>query len=458
MLHTLQFTPFRSDDRREVTETDRSATLKAIPFDRVPGKVAMTETILVVDDEESVRRTFREWLEGASLDCRLLTADDAESALTRANEQRIDLAILDWNLGAGNDGLKLLEDLQVFHPDIVAIMITGFADQATPVQAMRTGVRDYLDKNQDLNRSTFLQAVRRQLDHIRPARRERAIQQGLRQFHDALEKVLPLVQTTTTLQEPVPMADAARSILRALLEPTRARTAYLVVLPEDGEIRVHDATGTIVPVPPPPSGSTLAGLALTFRGPVVVEDLHAPEIAGAVTLFPFEQSARTLLAVPLQVGPRVQAILELFDPVGTDGSRVPFREEDRRLAAALAPLAEDLLRQALAERQTRQVLLDAIQTALQSSRTLAETLRTPRPEDPPAPAILDTIRHGLTDSPEASAVVRLAEAIRALSARHGPAVIQHCIGLVESLRALLDATTGGDALREGTGNAPRTSA
>src|SRR5271168_1026416 len=120
------------------------------------------ETILVVDDEDAVRRTICEWLEGARLGCSVLAATDAEAALVHANSRRIDLAILDWNLGAGNDGLQLLEDLTLFNPEMVAIMITGYAHEATPLDAMRMGVRDYLDKNQDLNRTTFLKAISRQ--------------------------------------------------------------------------------------------------------------------------------------------------------------------------------------------------------------------------------------------------------------------------------------------------------
>jgi CheY-like chemotaxis protein len=76
----------------------------------------LQETILIVDDEEPVRRTFREWLESARLGCRILAAADAESALVLANQHAIDLAILDWNLGAGNDGLQLLEDLTCSTP------------------------------------------------------------------------------------------------------------------------------------------------------------------------------------------------------------------------------------------------------------------------------------------------------------------------------------------------------
>lgn len=390
----------------------------------------MSETILVVDDEDSVRRTFRDWLDGAALGCRILVAEDAERALVQANQHQIDLAILDWNLGAGNDGLKLLEDLQVFNPEVVAILITGFADQATPVQAMRMGVRDYLDKNQDLNRATFLKAVRGQLDRIRPARRERQIQQGLRDFHDAIEKVLPLVQTTTTLAEPVPFSDGVREVLRTLVVPTRASAAFLVVL-GDGPPRVFDRAGAEVPVA---GERTLAASVLPFQGAVILDDLTGTDAQA------WERDRRTLLAIPLNVGPRLQAVLELFDPTTPEGDPASFREEDRRFAALLAPLAEDLLRQAVAERQSRAVLLAAIQTAYQQSQSLATTLATPT--DPPTAAVLDTIRQGLADTPESAETVRLAEAIRVLSVRYGPDAVRHCITLVESLRTLLDRTTG----------------
>src|SRR5438445_520755 len=107
----------------------------------------MTDTVLIVDDEESVRRTFQEWLTTAGLDVRVFAVGDAESALLVANEHPVDLAVLDWNLGSGSDGLRLLEDLVEFRPDVVAILITGFAHQATPLEALRKGVRDYLDKD-----------------------------------------------------------------------------------------------------------------------------------------------------------------------------------------------------------------------------------------------------------------------------------------------------------------------
>ena len=47
----------------------------------------------------------------------------------------------------------------------------------------------------------------------------------------------------------------------------------------------------------------------------------------------------------------------------------------------------------------------------------------------------------------ADETLRLAEAVRVLAVRHGPAAVQHCIRLVESLRQLLDSVTGTEELR-----------
>src|SRR3954454_2570925 len=156
------------------------------------------ETILIVDDEAPVRQTLLGWLDEGDLGCTVLDAGDAASALKLANVHTIDLAVLDWNLGADN-GLQLLEDLVLFNPEVAAIMVTGFAHQATPLHAMRMGVRDYLDKNQDLNKDTFLAAVRKQLDRIRPAKLARRINAGLKAFREAVEQVLPLVQSAAAL-------------------------------------------------------------------------------------------------------------------------------------------------------------------------------------------------------------------------------------------------------------------
>jgi len=412
------------------------------------------DTILIVDDEEPVRRTFREWLDGADLGCRILAAADAESALVQANQQTIDLAVLDWNLGAGNDGLQLLEDLSLFNADVVAIMITGFAHQATPLDAMRMGVRDYLDKNQNLDRSTFLKSVRRQLDRIRPAKRERRLHQQLAAFRAAVEKVLPLVQASAALHDPAPLPAAVHSLFRFLSRTTGARGGALIVRSYDAArtpaevCRAYDTEGRQIDGPLAPFARSVAGGAVSLQAVSVLDDADRAAAAGAVELHPFEKGRRSLLAAPVDVGPGFQVVLELFDKPDAAG----FNEADRRLAAAAADFGAEMLRHALAERQTHRVLFDAVEAALGAGDTVAAALggRPARPEDPPPPAVLERLKEGLgaggTD-PAAGETVRLAEAVRVLAVRHGPAAVRHCAEMAEGLRRLLDEAAGAGEAR-----------
>jgi CheY-like chemotaxis protein len=414
----------------------------------------MPETILIVDDENPVRQTFREWLEGGGLNCRVLACADAESALKLANEHTIDLAILDWNLGAGNDGLSLLQDLGDFNPDIVAILITGYAAQATPLSALRMGVRDYLDKNQDLNKDTFLASVRRQLERIAPAKREREVTGGLRAFRETVEKVLPLVQSAAALNDPVPLPEAIGSLFRFLLRGTRASDGVLLVRHADGNgqtYRAYGAAGQPLDAPLVPFAHSLAATAVSLQEPCVVNQLDGDSV-GAAELQPFEHGRSSLLAAPLNVAPGLHVVLELFDKQSPDRTGpAAFTEDDRKLVGTAAEFGSELLRQALAERQTHRLLFDAVDAALTASRSVEHALSgTPeqRREQPPPDAVMERLREGLDSSAgalvDSDDALRLAEAVRVLALRHGPPAVRHCIELVESLRKLLDGVTGAD--------------
>jgi two-component system nitrogen regulation response regulator NtrX len=412
----------------------------------------MSETVLIVDDEDGVRRTFHEWLTGSGLDVQVFAAADSQAALLIANDHPIDLAILDWNLGSGMDGLRLLEDLVVFQPEIVAILVTGFANQATPLDALRMGVRDYFDKNQDLTRERFLTAVSKQLERIRPAKREREVNRSLHQFRDSVEKILPLVRSAAALNDPVPLPEAIHSLFRFVLQSTEAPDGVLIAVHqfEDGResIRTYDSAGALRDTPTVPFRQSLAATVVSLQEPCVMNDFD-PSTTSSVELMPFEQGRRSVLAVPLRVGTGTHVVLELFD-------KPAFTEADRRVAAVAAEIGGELLRQALAERHTQQLLFDAVEAALRASHQLVQKLgdssrheTSPTPTEIPPPRatdeLLERLRQGLDENPNAIVAadtsLKLIEAIRALALRHGPEAVNHCITLVASLQTLLDRLT-----------------
>lgn len=407
----------------------------------------MTDTVLIVDDEEPVRRTFEEWLRGAGLDLRVFAAPDAETALKLANDHPIDLAVLDWNLGSGLDGLRLLEDLVLFRPDVVAILVTGFAHQATPLDALRMGVRDYLDKSTDLTRETFIASVRKQLDKIRPAKRQRELNRSLAEFREAVEKVLPIIRTAAALNDPVPLPHAVKSLLRFTGRAVAATDGALVLrhaAPDGRETTVaYGRDGRTLPAEHVLFSRSLAASVASRQEPVILNDFDGG-LAGVVELFPFEQSRKSMLAAPLPVGGGSVVVLELFD------KPVPgFTDDDKRLVAAAAEVGGDLIRQAVAERQSHRLLFDAVEAALRASTGIQEALAAENagPEEPPPPSVMERLRQGLDENTDAvvdgDTTLELVEAVRALAVRHGPGAVEHCTRMVNDLRKLLDEISGG---------------
>lgn len=401
----------------------------------------LPDTILIVDDEDSIRQTFREWLSEASLGCSVLTAQDAEEALRLANHHIIDLAILDWNLGAGDDGLHLLQDLVVFHPDVVAILVTGYANQATPLDAMRIGVRDYLDKNHDLSRDSFLRAVRKQLDMLRPAKRARSLQLGLQEFRSSIEKALPLVRSTAALADPVPLPEAVRRLVRFAVEATHARDGVLLVRHYDGDRhppewqKAYDVAGTECSVGTTAFAESLAGTAFSRQDACVMN-----AVSSDVALYPFEQGRKSILVAPLSIAPGIQAALELFDkPNG-------FTHDDQRLAKAAADLGADLILHALGQRGEQQMLVDALASALGASDRISQTLDGSAPAAEPPSDMIDRLQKNLSsaagDPRLAHETVALAEAIRVLGMNHGVDALRHCARLVQATSDLLDHAVG----------------
>lgn len=402
----------------------------------------MSETILIVDDEESVRRTFQEWLRSSQFDCEVIAVGDSESALTVASKTVIDLAILDWNLGSGSDGLRLLEDLVEFHSDLVAILVTGFAHQATPLEALRMGVRDYLDKNQDLNRDSFLTAVKRQLDRILPAKRQRQFTRSLQTFRDSLEKVLPLVQGASQLNEPVPLSDGIRQLFRFLQRTTRAEAGVLLIRQNVGAeetCAAYSVDGELLSVPVIPFANSLAATAVSMQEPCLLNAID-PVSLGPVQLQSFEKHRKHLLLSPLPVGPGTHVVLELFDKRDGKG----FTEEDRSLVAAASEFGSELFRHALSEKETQSLLLQAVESALKVSRQISSEL--PQETDAPTETVMKQLREGLASSlnpvVDAPSSLRLTEAIRTLAMRHGSPAVDHCLTLIENLNDLLDRVTG----------------
>ncbi|HZG55443.1 response regulator transcription factor [Paenibacillus sp.] len=99
-------------------------------------------TILVVDDEERIRRLLRMYLEKEHF--RIEEAEDGETALQMALEKDYDLILLDVML-PGIDGVEVCSRLRLQKATPV-IMLTAKGEEANRVQGFEVGVDDYVVK------------------------------------------------------------------------------------------------------------------------------------------------------------------------------------------------------------------------------------------------------------------------------------------------------------------------
>ncbi len=138
-----------------------------------------TPTILVVDDEASIRRTLREILEYEDL--AVEEAEDGQEALDKLRAGRYDVALLDIKMPR-RDGMEVLEILAEEMPELPVVMISGHATIETAVEATKLGAFDFIEKPPDLNR--LLVTVRNALDRGQLATENRRMRQTLVEQHE----------------------------------------------------------------------------------------------------------------------------------------------------------------------------------------------------------------------------------------------------------------------------------
>ncbi len=172
--------------------------------------------ILIVDDEESLRHTFKIFLKREGYGP-ITLASNFEEAVTTLGLRSYDLIISDIVLG-GNSGIDLLKRIREMGITSPVVMVTGYPNVDTASDAVRFGAFDYIQKPVDkelLLKTTrlALQQHRLQIEKIK-AEEEK---EKYRSYLDTLFKsVSDSIITVDTEMQIVKMNQAARSMFRTV--------------------------------------------------------------------------------------------------------------------------------------------------------------------------------------------------------------------------------------------------
>lgn len=106
-------------------------------------KLTMKKSILIVDDEESIRKSLSGILKDEGFNVSL--ASNGIEAIQKVEKERPDLALLDiWMPGL--DGIEALKRIKAMSPKLVVIMISGHGTIETSVKATKLGAYDFIEK------------------------------------------------------------------------------------------------------------------------------------------------------------------------------------------------------------------------------------------------------------------------------------------------------------------------
>lgn len=117
------------------------------------------DRVLIIDDEEPVRRTLHQELSGENYLCQKVSS--ADQALIAVEGSTMGLVIPDIKM-LGRSGMELLLEIRAGYPGTAVIMATCIYDASTVVQCMKQGAYDYATKPFDLDEVVL--SVRRTLE------------------------------------------------------------------------------------------------------------------------------------------------------------------------------------------------------------------------------------------------------------------------------------------------------
>lgn len=120
-----------------------------------PGSMNQMASILIVDDERSIRITLSRFLEGDGHD--VSVAGNVEEARALLGERYYEVILTDIIMPKIT-GVELLRELSVEAPDSLVIMMTGEPTVDTATESVRLGATDYLVK--PISKESVLHAVR----------------------------------------------------------------------------------------------------------------------------------------------------------------------------------------------------------------------------------------------------------------------------------------------------------
>ncbi len=312
-----------------------------------------TETILVIDEEVSIRESFKDYLEVQGY--HVLQAENGRIGLEIFERERPDLVLTDLRMPEV-DGLDVLRCASELSPETPLIVISGTGHLGDSIQAMKLGAWDYILKPvADMAIVTI--AINRTMEKAHLRRENLAYQKNIEvlvqertsELEEANthlvninERLKKVVETTRELSVCSNMARFGSTLLDEFARHMLASGGSLFWVEDKGVRRLHTLEPDHVPefIPHPlPEGSVLSRV-IEEEKPLLIQDIDQDKEIKSSGWKGYRDSSVLAFPLPDEFG-RVVGILTLHsknDP--------PFVEQDKEIGSILASCGSETLRTA----------------------------------------------------------------------------------------------------------------
>lgn len=159
----------------------------------------MAQTILIIDDEKSIRKTLSEILtfEGFTID----EAGDGAEGLKKIKENNYDCILCDIKMPK-LDGIEVLEQMRETNADTPFIIISGHANIETAVGAVKKGAFDFISKPPDLNR--LLITIRNAMDKKSLVTETKQLRKRINKGTEMIGTSAPMIKINETIEKVAP--------------------------------------------------------------------------------------------------------------------------------------------------------------------------------------------------------------------------------------------------------------
>ena len=166
-------------------------------------------SILIVDDEESVRDSLHNWFIEDGYDVE--RAENAKNALLMLESRKFDIILADIKM-PGMDGMEMHRRIRALNSDTIVIIMTAFASVDTAVQALKDGAFNYVTKPFDPD----------DLSHLI---RNAATQISLRAENEALKRK---VSTLEDIDDIIGQSEAIRKVLKQVESVAQSNSSVII--------------------------------------------------------------------------------------------------------------------------------------------------------------------------------------------------------------------------------------